>query len=63
MTPPTKSTRARRNAKICRRAPPARNHTRIVEPICHKLLLHKKERWKTTPHPRLLTYQQMDEEE
>jgi hypothetical protein len=33
-----------------------------VESIHGKFLLHQKERWKTMPHLRLLTNQQMDKE-
>jgi hypothetical protein len=62
MTPPLEPKRTGRNAKVRRKTSPTRNHTRIMEPICGKLLLYKKERWKITPRPRLPTYQQMDKE-
>jgi hypothetical protein len=62
MTPPTKLNGIRRNAKICERAPPKRDHPRIVESLCCKLLLYQKERWEVVSSPRLLSNQQMDEE-
>src|SRR6266852_6695772 len=61
-TPPPKPKRTRRDAEVCRRTSEERNHSRIVEPLCSKLLLHQKERWKAATSPRLQTHQQMDEE-
>jgi hypothetical protein len=62
-TPSTEPKRTRRDAKVCRGTPSTRNYTRIVEPVHCKLLLYKEEGREIAPHPRLLTYQQMDEEE
>jgi hypothetical protein len=62
MTPPAESNETRRNAKVCGRTSLTRNHPRVMESIRHELLFHQEERWKTTPRPRLSTYQQMDEE-
>jgi hypothetical protein len=44
MTPSIKPDGTRRNAEICGRTSPTRNHSRIVEPICSKLLFYKKKR-------------------
>jgi hypothetical protein len=63
MTPSAKPMRTRGNAKIHGRTSSLRNHSRIMEPIHSKLLLHQKERWKTASGVRLLSNQQMDEEE
>jgi hypothetical protein len=57
MTSPVKSKGTRRDAEVYERTPSTRNHLRVVEPIHHKLLFHQKERWKTTPCPRLSSYQ------
>jgi hypothetical protein len=62
MTPSVESHGTRRYVKVRERTSPTRNHTRIMEPICCKLLFYKEERQKITPCPRLLTHQQMDEE-
>jgi hypothetical protein len=62
-TPPVEPKRTRRDAKVCRRTPSTRNYMRIMEPVFCKLLLYKEERRKIVSHPRLSTYQQMDEEE
>jgi hypothetical protein len=62
MTPSIESNETRRDAKVHERTSPMRNHTRIMEPICCKLLFHKEEGRKITPHPGLPTHQQMDEE-
>jgi hypothetical protein len=61
-TPSIEPKRMRGDAKVCRRTPLTRNHTRIMEPICCKFLLYKEERREIAPCPRLSTYQQMDEE-
>jgi hypothetical protein len=62
MTPPSKLNGTRRSAKVCRRTPLQRDHLRIMEPICSKLLFYQKERWKVMHYPGLPTNQQMNKE-
>jgi hypothetical protein len=57
MTPSIEPHGTRRDAKVCRRTPLTRNHSRIIEPLCGKLLLHQKERWEVMPSTGLSTYQ------
>jgi hypothetical protein len=61
-TPSIEPKGTRGDAKVCRRTPLMRNHTRIMEPIRCKFLLYKEERREIVPRPRLSTYQQMDKE-
>jgi hypothetical protein len=60
---PTQPKRKGGNAQIRRGTSEERHDTRIEKPICSQFLFHKEKRWQTTPGTRLLTNQQMDQEE
>ena len=61
-TPTPQPKRNQRGSQVCIRTPCVGHHTRIVEPICSKLLLCKERGWKTMTSSGLQTNQQMDNE-
>src|SRR6266446_4492571 len=52
-TPPSKSKRNRRSPQVRTRTSRPRNDTRIMEPLCRKLLLCEEKGWQITPSTRL----------